>query len=272
MRSLTERLGKDIAGFLQNQTNTVSNAFLSLSPTASLVGANDPAHSPHQTNTNRDRSGSAVSIEDITEHFHNRNQAFLHKQELQKAKRHNTLRDLSPVRQRTTIRSNSPRPPNTRGAHRPGLASIEDDNWEEQPNSTNPSHKGRTFKNTHNSSAVNNNLPLTTNNASYKQQTSHEPPSNGNNGGPANTLAQHDYYHSRGDHRHHNHSNADNSHDDQDDSDDSSSYSNSDEESDEDDDNNTSSPYNTTEENEETDPATSSNHDTNDIHIINHHS
>jgi len=172
------------------------------------------------------------------------------------------------VRQRTTIRSNSPRPPNTRGAHRPGLASIEDDNWEEQPNSTNPSHKGRTFKNTHNSSAVNNNLPLTTNNASYKQQTSHEPPSNGNNGGPANTLAQHDYYHSRGDHRHHNHSNADNSHDDQDDSDDSSSYSNSDEESDEDDDNNTSSPYNTTEENEETDLATSSNH----IRIINHHS
>lgn len=52
---------------------------------------------------------------------------------------------------RRTVRSNSPHPPSSRGSHRPGLSSIDNDNWEEDERDENgvaiaAAHKGRTFK------------------------------------------------------------------------------------------------------------------------------
>uniref|UniRef100_A0A6U6DSM2 Uncharacterized protein n=1 Tax=Odontella aurita TaxID=265563 RepID=A0A6U6DSM2_9STRA len=100
--------------------NFLSSVFGGLSPKSSEGSA------PHHKRN--------MSIEEEKQDFHDKNQAFLQKAEKEKAKLPGPNWDLVPqnsLRSRP-IRSSSPRPPTTRGSHRPGLASIDDDNWEEE--------------------------------------------------------------------------------------------------------------------------------------------
>ena len=106
-RSLTDRLSKDISGFIQVQHQEQGRSFFG------MFGTTPP-------------DDSRYTVQD----YHKKNQAFLQRTESERALIARRLREPSP--KRTTIRSRSPGPPNSRGAHRASLGSIDDDNWEEE--------------------------------------------------------------------------------------------------------------------------------------------
>eukprot|EP00559_Dactyliosolen_fragilissimus_P008690 CAMPEP_0184873264 /NCGR_PEP_ID=MMETSP0580-20130426/41744_1 /TAXON_ID=1118495 /ORGANISM="Dactyliosolen fragilissimus" /LENGTH=1321 /DNA_ID=CAMNT_0027376147 /DNA_START=80 /DNA_END=4045 /DNA_ORIENTATION=+ len=74
---------------------------------------------------------SYLSVEEETAHFHEKNQKFL-KEAIREKKKQNNFqhnKDMNPKRRH--LRSASPSPPSTRGEHRRGLSSINNDDWEE---------------------------------------------------------------------------------------------------------------------------------------------
>jgi len=119
LRVLTDRLGKDIKGFLkggkkQNQPQQEQQQGRGKGFLAGVFGG--------------DRSPSPNNM--TVQEYHQKNQAFLKKTAPEREVIAKRMRDPSPQR-RAGHRDPSPGPPNTRGLHRARLPSIDADDWAE---------------------------------------------------------------------------------------------------------------------------------------------
>ena len=96
MRTLTDRLGQDIKSFLTDSHRRLKRTDSSFQRDRKNIGGLAEMLSNISPRSHEGHHVRKMSIEEETQYFHQKNQAFLHKAEAERAKLRNAFGDLSP--------------------------------------------------------------------------------------------------------------------------------------------------------------------------------